>query len=287
MSKIIDAAAQKVGAAGGLVAQKFDAFLSESSPEMRAKSLREQWDAYMHQFEPKHIQFVEAGLRIRNLIAPLEQSLAESRQPQAQQEQRKAAQQQQEQQQHTFADVAISRLINTPLDLLKTTLKIGGFATGYVYGTVKGVAANMSDARAESISKHADESFFALEKSVREYVDLAPDASAKSVDVAKNRMRTAAEGFSHAVAAETGSMLTRAKSGDISRADAEDAIENRLSNANSLLNEAQKTANAAPGDKAMTIAKMSEELQRSIANMVESVMRALKSFFSPSSGKHP
>lgn len=82
-------------------------------------------------------------------------------------------------------------------------------------------------------------------------------------------------------------MLTRAKSGDISRVDAEDAIENRLSKANALLREAQTSVNAAPGDKAMSIAKMAEELQRSLANMVESVMRALKSFFSVSKGKHP
>ena len=93
-------------------------------------------------------------------------------------------------------------------------------------------------------------------------------------------------GCSHAVAAESSSMLSRAKSSDISRVDEGDAIENRLSKANALLDEDQKTANAAPGDKAEQIAKMSGELQRSIKNMIESVMHELKSFFSASSGKH-
>ena len=65
---LIDAAAVQAGPAGRLVAHYFKKFIDEAPVDVIAKDLPSQWRVFMHGFEPKTNEFMDAGQRIHSIL---------------------------------------------------------------------------------------------------------------------------------------------------------------------------------------------------------------------------
>jgi hypothetical protein len=266
---LIDAAAVQAGPAGRLVAHYFKKFIDEAPVDVIAKDLPGQSRIFMHGFEPKTQEFVTAGPKIHDMLAhhAAVQLLEPKRPHRAQQ----AAEEPEHMKGSEIAATAVSAAVAAPFHALQSILGLGALAA------VGSVNALRNDGK--NAAERSDSSASTLTASINALSEKPAGAGQQQVGEAKTLMQTAAADYARSMIAESKDIIAKAKSGSMTQQDVRNAIESRAAKTDALLADAEKAAAAAKNpEPAEAIAKTVERVRIALEQVIEAIMKMLKSF---------